>query len=73
MTVPSQSRSHLRGRKRKDGIDVIEAFRALAPSREPIAIQRWSPRRIALTLGAALAGFLLLSWFVTNLSGGGFV
>ncbi len=73
VTIPSQSRSSLALLKRTEGVDLVERFRALAPDREPIGIQRWSLRRIGLALGAALA----IAWFVTlvieNLVGAGFV
>lgn len=42
--------SQLRSRLRQDGRDLIGAFRELAPKRAPIRIQRWSIRRIGLTL-----------------------
>jgi len=73
VTIPSQSRSSLALLKRTEGIDLVERFRELAPGREPISIQRWSLRRLGLTLGAAV----VLAWFVTlviqNLLGAGFV
>ncbi len=73
VTIPSQSRSSLALLKRTEGIDLVERFRQLAPHREPISIQRWSLRRLGLTLGAAV----VLAWFVTlviqNLLGAGFV
>jgi tRNA A-37 threonylcarbamoyl transferase component Bud32 len=59
ITVPSQLRAEIR----KDGRDLVGAFRALAPARAPIRIQRWTLRRLAVTaavlLGAALAVSLL--------------
>jgi serine/threonine protein kinase len=58
LTLTSQLRSQLR----QDGRDLIAKFRALAPEREPIKIQRWSVRRVALTaavLVATLVSFLL--------------
>ena len=73
VTIPSQSRSSLALLKRNEGIDLIERFRELAPDREPISLQRWSLRRLGLTLGAAA----VLAWFMTlviqNLLGAGFV
>ena len=36
---------------KQDGRDLISDFRDLAPARRPIAIQRWSPRRILLSIG----------------------
>jgi tRNA A-37 threonylcarbamoyl transferase component Bud32 len=73
VTIPSQSRSHLRASRRERGQDVIDRFRELAPRREPIAIQRWGRRRVALTAGALLAGLLLLSLVLDNLRGAGFM
>jgi tRNA A-37 threonylcarbamoyl transferase component Bud32 len=50
---PSQLRSALKA----DGRDLLAQFRALAPARRPISLQRWSFRRVALAalllLGAA--------------------
>ena len=54
--------SQLRSRLRQDGRDLISQFRALAPQRAPIRIQRWSIRRIGLTvfvLAIALLGLVL--------------
>ncbi len=50
--------SQLRAQLRQDGRDLISRFRALAPARRPIKIQRWSVRRVGLT-GAVLLGGLL--------------
>ena len=50
--------SQLRAQLRQDGRDLIARFRALAPDREPIKIQRWSVRRVGLT-GAVLIGGLI--------------
>jgi tRNA A-37 threonylcarbamoyl transferase component Bud32/membrane-associated phospholipid phosphatase len=62
VTIPLQLRSSCRA----DGRDLLGAFRALAPERRPVAIQRWSLRRIGLTLGvvgaaAAAVGLLALN------------
>jgi tRNA A-37 threonylcarbamoyl transferase component Bud32/membrane-associated phospholipid phosphatase len=73
VTVPSQSRSFLTARKRKDGTDLIARFRNLAPQHEPISIQRWSLRRIWLTVAMALVIALVVTIVVENLSGGGFI
>ena len=59
VTVPAQLRALLR----EDGRDLLSRFRALAPPRPAVAVQRWSVRRVGLTaavIGAALAGGLLL-------------
>ena len=58
---PTQLRSMLKD----DGRDLAERFRALAPTRQPVRIQRWSLRRIALTV-AVLAGALLFATIVAQ-------
>ena len=58
---PTQLRSMLKD----DGRDLAERFRALAPTRQPVRIQRWSLRRIALTV-AVLAGALLFTTIVAQ-------
>jgi membrane-associated phospholipid phosphatase len=45
VTMPGQLREALK----QDGRDLVGEFRRLAPRRDPIAIQRWSVRRIVLT------------------------
>ena len=40
---------------KQDGRDLVAQFRALAPQRAPISLQRWGPRRILLALGVLLA------------------
>jgi tRNA A-37 threonylcarbamoyl transferase component Bud32/membrane-associated phospholipid phosphatase len=52
--------SQLRTRLRQDGRDLIGQFRALAPQRPPIRIQRWSVRRIGLTISVVLLAVLSL-------------
>ena len=54
------SPTQLRIAMKKDGRDLVSQFRALAPEREPISLQRWGPRRIILVL-ALLLGALLVS------------
>jgi serine/threonine protein kinase len=44
------SPSQLRSAMKSDGRDLLAEFRALAPPRQPIAIQRWSIRRVALAV-----------------------
>jgi tRNA A-37 threonylcarbamoyl transferase component Bud32 len=45
------SPTQLRASMKKDPRDLLGTFRALAPSREPIPLQRWSVRRVGLALG----------------------
>ncbi len=54
VTVPAQ----LRGRLRACDDDLLGAFRALAPPRAPVSIQRWTLRRAGMTL-AVLSGALV--------------
>jgi membrane-associated phospholipid phosphatase len=53
------SPSQLRTALKRDGRDLLAEFRAMAPPRRPIAIQRWSVRRIGLAVG--LVAFALVS------------
>ena len=64
VTLPSQ----LRASVRRDGRALLEHFRRLAPHRKPVAIQRWSLRRVALTAWVALIAAALVSIFLENLS-----
>jgi tRNA A-37 threonylcarbamoyl transferase component Bud32 len=69
ITLPSQSRAMLK-KDRKAGRDILARFRELAPSRRPIAIQRWSVRRIGITLMVVLGVVLSLSLIIDNLTSG---
>jgi membrane-associated phospholipid phosphatase len=72
VTVPSQSRSMLKEHKKKT-FDVVEAFRELAPHREPISIQRWNTKRIAMAAVTILGALMLVSLIIDNLRGQGFL
>jgi tRNA A-37 threonylcarbamoyl transferase component Bud32/membrane-associated phospholipid phosphatase len=63
VTVPSQLRSLLRAADE----DAEAAFRALAPQRGRVAIQRWSLRRFGLTFAVAVAAFVAVSLIIANL------
>jgi hypothetical protein len=52
------SPTQLRAMLEKDERDLVAEFRSLAPKRAPVAIQRWSMRRIALTLSVLIAAML---------------
>ena len=58
---PTQLRSVIK----QDGRDLVSEFRALAPERRPISVQRWSVRRVvyalALVFGVLLAAVVMLS------------
>jgi hypothetical protein len=38
----------------------------MAPEREQVSIQRWSLRRVLLTLGVGIVGFLAVGLLVSN-------
>ena len=50
------------------GRDLVGAFRALAPPSAPIRIQRWSARRLGVTVGVLLGGAIAGSLLWGNLS-----
>jgi membrane-associated phospholipid phosphatase/tRNA A-37 threonylcarbamoyl transferase component Bud32 len=54
------SPTQLRTVMKHDGRDLVAQFRALAPARRPISLQRWGPRRILLVLGLFLFALLVL-------------
>jgi hypothetical protein len=49
---------------KEDGRDLLAHFRELAPDRKPIAIQRWSFRRLALIVGAIAVVAISLSFAI---------
>ena len=63
VTIPAQ----LRQRLREDGRDLLGRFRELAPERPPIAIQRWSLRRIGLTLATVTVVIAAVGLLAFNL------
>ncbi|HYB46261.1 MAG TPA: hypothetical protein VED20_02725 [Streptosporangiaceae bacterium] len=60
------SPAQLRAFMRRDARDLLGAFRALAPPRPPIVLQRWSPRRIFLA--AATLAIIAAAALVTGLA-----
>ena len=60
------SPTQLRSMMKEQGRDLLGEFRALAPSRRPISIQRWSVRRAVLTLGVLLLAFLTVGMIISN-------
>jgi hypothetical protein len=57
------SPTQLRAAMKHDGRDLVGQFRALAPPRRPITLQRWSVKRVALALGVAV--FVVICLIVT--------
>ena len=62
--IPRQLREHLR----EHAPDLVDRFTALAPEHEPIAIQRWSMRRIALTVRTVVVVAAFVALLVVNLA-----
>jgi hypothetical protein len=60
------SPTQLRGDLKRDDRDLLAEFRRLAPEREPVSIQRWSVRRVLLTVAVAFGAFLALGLVVSN-------
>jgi serine/threonine protein kinase len=58
------SPTQLRNSMKQDGRDLLARFRELAPDRQPIAIQRWSFRRVFLIVAAIAVVSLSLSFAI---------
>jgi hypothetical protein len=62
------SPTQLRAFMKRDPRDLLGEFRALAPQRPPIILQRWSARRVALAAAAlavaAAAGYVTVTAFI---------
>jgi len=63
VTVPAQLRALLRASDE----DLAARFRALAPERPPVAIQRWTLRRLGLTAAVTGGGLLAAALVAANL------
>jgi len=60
--------SQLRSAVRTDARHLLQRFRELAPQQKPVAIQRWSLRRLGLTLWVALIALAILAIFLGSLA-----
>jgi membrane-associated phospholipid phosphatase len=60
MAIPTELQRYLK----EDTRDLIGEFRRLAPERPPISIQRWSVRRIVLTVAVVGGGVAAVIWSV---------
>jgi tRNA A-37 threonylcarbamoyl transferase component Bud32 len=58
MAIPTELQRHLK----EDDRDLIARFRELAPPHADISIQRWSVRRMGLTLAAVVGAILTVVW-----------
>jgi membrane-associated phospholipid phosphatase/tRNA A-37 threonylcarbamoyl transferase component Bud32 len=63
-TIPRGLREALK----EDGRDLLGRFRELVPEHEPIRIQRWSVRRVAVTVRSAGAAVALAALVLVNLA-----
>jgi hypothetical protein len=59
---PTQLRTMMKG----EGRDLAAEFRSLAPERAPMRIQRWSVRRIVLTVAVLVAAFMAIGLTLSN-------
>ena len=60
------SPTQLRTMMKEDGRNLLEEFRRLAPTFPPVRIQRWSIRRLALTLWVLVLGLIALGLAASN-------
>jgi tRNA A-37 threonylcarbamoyl transferase component Bud32/membrane-associated phospholipid phosphatase len=60
------SPTQLRNDLKRDGRDLLAECRRLAPAREQVSIQRWSLRRVVLTLGVGIVAFLAVGLVASN-------
>ena len=56
MAIPTELQRYLK----EDGRDLVGRFKELAPHHAPVSIQRWSAPRIALTVGRAFGGVVVV-------------
>jgi len=59
------SPTQLRGLLKRDPRDLLSEFRALAPPRRPIALQRWGTRRVVLA-ATVIAATVIALWVGVN-------
>ena len=60
------SPTQLRSLMKQHGVDLLSEFQSLAPPRAPVRIQRWSFRRVALTMWVLFLGLLVLALVASN-------
>ena len=64
VTLPSALRADVR----RDGRELLDRFRELAPQHSPVSIQRWSLRRLALSVWVTFVVLFLAAVFLGNLA-----
>src|ERR687892_1430746 len=60
------SPTQLRTEMKRDDRDLLAEFRALAPEREPIRLQRWSLRRVGMTAWVVVVSLFALLLVISN-------
>jgi tRNA A-37 threonylcarbamoyl transferase component Bud32/membrane-associated phospholipid phosphatase len=60
------SPTQLRAALKRDSRDLLSEFRGFAPERSPVAIQRWSVRRLVLGLSVLALGGLIVALVIGN-------
>ena len=71
VTLPGQSRSSLAMIKREQGIDIVKQFQDISPETEPISIQRWSGRRVRVSIVAAFGIMFAIGLLFDEIRGAG--
>jgi hypothetical protein len=66
LAIPTELATKLKA----DGRPLIDRFKALAPARAPVSIQRWSPRRAALTAAVGTGVLVLAGMLVDSVRAG---
>ena len=66
LAIPTELSEKLKA----DGRPLIDRFKELAPAREPVSIQRWSPRRAALTAAVGTGVLVLAGMLVDSVRAG---
>jgi tRNA A-37 threonylcarbamoyl transferase component Bud32 len=66
LAIPTELSEKLKA----DGRPLIERFKELAPAREPVSIQRWSPRRAALSAAVGTGVLVLAGMLVDSVRAG---
>jgi hypothetical protein len=61
------SPSQLRSQMKRDGRDLLQEFRAMAPPRPEISLQRWSFKRVVMLIVVVLVAVFVVSQVVTVL------
>ena len=66
LAIPTELAEKLKA----DGRPLIDRFKELAPAREPVSIQRWSPRRAALTAAVGTGVLVLAAMLLDSVRAG---